>query len=261
MSKRWITAWYLATAASLGAAVAVGLGQSGERPLQKIFGGAPAKSSAAKPAEELRRKAEIDIELAWLADPITFAYFLEAHVEGTTLSVRGYVPDQTVREHALKLARLHTTFTVADLMKEHPSLLVRPAREVPTQLQAAVVSTLREALPRQYQHLQIDCAADGTVTLRGPILSAEDKLAASHALRRLYGCTSVHNLTQVRGAGTLRRPIRRRARRMTQARARRRSWRSVRWCPTRTAQGLRRRRLCRPARRLSRARSYCRRSR
>jgi hypothetical protein len=191
-------AWYLAGAAGMGAAALV-LGQTGERPLQKIFGTAPAKGGTAKPAEDTRRKAEIDVELAWLADPITFPYFLEAHADTTTLSVRGYVPDKTVRDHALKLARLHTPFTVVDALKEHPSLLVRPNRETPTQLQTAVGYALKEALPRHAQRLQIECAADGTVTLRGPLPSVEEKLAASHALRRLYGCTRVQNLTQVAG--------------------------------------------------------------
>lgn len=197
MCKRWMLIWYLAGAAGLGAA-AMGLGQTGERPKQKIFGSAKS-SSTAKPAEDARRKAEIDVELAWLADPVTFPYFLEARTEGSSLAVRGYVPDKMVREHALKLARLHTPFSVTDNLKEHPSLLVRTAKESPTQLKSAVTATLREALPKHIQRLQIECGGDGAVTLRGPLPSAEEKLAASHALRRLYGCTSVKNLTQLPG--------------------------------------------------------------
>src|SRR5438067_3499644 len=150
---RWVLAWYLAGAASLGA-VAVGLAQTGDRPLQKLFGGGASKGNPAKaapaPAEDPRRLTEIAIELAWLGDPVTFAYFLEARVEGATLSVRGYVPDKAVREHALKLARLHCSYTVADNLKEHPSLLVRPAKESAAQLQSAVVATLKEALPKQH---------------------------------------------------------------------------------------------------------------
>jgi hypothetical protein len=201
MSKRcnWLLAWYLAAGAGLAMA-AIGLGQSGERPLQKIFGSGSTKAAPAKaPAEDPRRRTEIDLELAWLADPLTFPYFLEARIEGATLTVRGYVPDKAVREHVLKLARVHTTYTIADNMKEHPSLLVRPGKESAAQLQAAVVSTLKEALPKQSQRLQVQCGADGTVTLRGQLQSAEEKLSASHALRRLYGCSSVQNLTQLPG--------------------------------------------------------------
>src|SRR5689334_11106325 len=149
---RWVLAWYLAGAVALTAAVG-GWGQTGERPLQKkIFGGGSAKATPAKAAAETsQRRAEIEVELAWLADPITFPYFLEARVESGTLSVRGYVPDKTVRDHALKLARVHTTYTITDSMREHPSLRVRLAKESPAQLQTAVVSTLKEALPRQHQ--------------------------------------------------------------------------------------------------------------
>jgi osmotically-inducible protein OsmY len=197
MSKR--VSWLLAAGVGLGMAAGA-FGQSSERPLHKMFGGGSAKSSQAKAvAENAQRRAEIDVELAWLADPITFPYFLEARVDGGTLSVRGYVPDKVVREQALKLARVYTTYTIADNLKEHPSLRVHIAKESPAQLQAAVVSTLREALPRQYQRLQVQCGADGTVTLRGPVAAAEERLAASHALRRLYGCSSVQNLMQVPG--------------------------------------------------------------
>jgi hypothetical protein len=200
MAKRthWMLAWCLAAGAGLGLAIS-GWGQAGERPLQKLFGGA-AKSTPAKAAADVaRRRVEVDLELAWIADPVTFPYFLEARIDRSTLSVRGYVPDKAVREHALKLARVYTTYTIADNMKEHASLRVRLAQESPTQLQAAVVSALREALPRQYQRLQVQCGSDGTVTLRGPIASAEEKLAASQALRRLYGCTSVQNQLRIPG--------------------------------------------------------------
>jgi BON domain len=199
MHKRLMLVWSFAGAVMLGVA-GLGFAQTGDRPLQKIFGGGSTKSGVAKAGEDTRRKVEIDVELAWLADPVTFPYFLEAHVDGVTLTVRGYIPDKLVREHALKLARLQTPLSVADALKEHPSLVVRTAKESPSQLQNAVAATLREALPKQSRIVQIECAVDGTVTLRGPAVSPEEKLAASHALRRLYGCTSVQNLMRLPGA-------------------------------------------------------------
>jgi hypothetical protein len=189
--------WLLPTFAVFAFAV-VGLAQSGERPLQKLFGSASPKAKA--PVDDPHRLAEIAVELAWLADPVTFPYYLEAKLEGATLAVRGFVPDKVVRDHVLRLARLYCTYSVTDAMKEHPSLRVRPGQATPAQLQTAVVSALREALSKQQAHrLQIQCAADGKVTLRGPLPSAEAKLAASRALRRMYGCTSVQNLTQAPG--------------------------------------------------------------
>jgi hypothetical protein len=117
--------------------------------------------------------------------------------------VRGFVPDRMVRDHALKLARLHGPYTVVDAMKEHPSLSVQTGRVAATQLQGAVLSALRETLPRQYQQIQVQCQADGTVLLTGAVRSADEKLAASMALRRMYGCTAVENQLQVPGAANI----------------------------------------------------------
>lgn len=172
-------------------------GAAQERPWQRLFG--PRNPAPKTPADDARRRAEIAVELAWLADPVTFPYYLEAKVEGSQLAVRGYVPDQAVRDHALRLARVHSPYSVTDALKEHPSLLVRPSRLSPPQLQSAVASSLREALPRQAAQLQAECAADGRVTVRGPVHSLEEKLLVSHSLRRLHGCSSVQNLTQVQG--------------------------------------------------------------
>ena len=90
---RWLLAWSLTAAVAL--AIAAGArGQTGERPLQKIFGTGAGKSSPAPAnatvAEKSQRRAEIGVELAWLADPITFPYFLEARIEGGTLAVISY---------------------------------------------------------------------------------------------------------------------------------------------------------------------------
>ena len=156
---------------------------------------APAKSSVPDP----RRAAEISVEIAWLADPVTFPYYLEAHVNGGQLEVRGYVPDKTVREHALRIAKVYSSMTVADAMKEHPSLLVRPSAMSSQQLQSSVLTSLRVALPKQHQQLKVECGPDGKVHVSGPVNTHEEKVAVSHALRRLHGCTSVQNLTSLPG--------------------------------------------------------------
>jgi hypothetical protein len=54
---------------------------------------------------------------------------------------------------------------------------------------------LRAALPKQHQQLKAECGADGKVFVVGLVNSVDEKLAVSHALRRLHGCTSVQNLT------------------------------------------------------------------
>jgi len=167
----------------------------------RIFGSksseknAPAKSVQPDP----RRMIEVEVEVAWLADPVTFPYYLEAHSNGTQLEVRGYVPNKAVRDHAMRIAQVYASMPVADAMKEHPSLLVRPSQMSAQQLHASVMSSLRVALPKHHQNLKAQCSSDGKVYVVGAVMSYEEKLAVSHALRRLHGCTSVQNLTTLPG--------------------------------------------------------------
>lgn len=144
-----------------------------------------------------RRVTEVNVEVAWLADPVTFPYYLEAHATGSQLEVRGYVPNKAVREQALRIAQVYSSLPVADSIKEHPSLLVRPSQMSPQQLQSSVTSSLRVALPKQYQQLKAECGSDGKVYVVGVVNTLEEKMAVSHALRRLHGCTSVQNFTSV----------------------------------------------------------------
>src|ERR1700730_10744903 len=65
---------------------------------------APAKSAQPDP----RRVTEVNVEVAWLADPVTFPYYLEAHATDSHLEVRGYVPNKSVREHAVRIAQLYS---------------------------------------------------------------------------------------------------------------------------------------------------------
>jgi hypothetical protein len=142
-----------------------------------------------------RRAMEVNVEVAWLADPVTFPYYLEARADAARLEVRGYVPNQAVREHALRIAQVYSSLPVADALKEHASLLVKPTQMSAQQMQNSVQSSLRVALPKQYQQLRIDCGDDGKVFVSGPLNNVEERIAVSHALRRLHGCTSVQNLT------------------------------------------------------------------
>ncbi len=171
-----------------------------ERPWARLFGARPAEKAPVKsPAAEPNRLAEIQVEIAWLADPVTFPYFLEARATGGSLEVRGYVPNRSVRDQALNLARVYSSLAVVDALKEHPSLLVKTGSMSLAQLQTSVTSALREALPKHAGQLQVQCGRDGTVAVAGVLPTHEERLAVSHALRRLYGCTSVQNQTRVPG--------------------------------------------------------------
>src|SRR5262245_48834072 len=93
--------WALAAAGSLGLA-APAAAQTTPAPGQP-----PAWATS-------RRATEIEVELAWLADPVTCPCPLTAHVTGPTLEVRGSVPSMFARAQALKLARERSQLAVID---------------------------------------------------------------------------------------------------------------------------------------------------
>lgn len=173
----------------------------GQGPFQRFTGMFAPKTPAPEPvrAESPHRLMEIQVELAWLADPTTFPYYLEARVESQAVEIRGYVPSRGVREQAVKLARLHCPLGVVDSMKELSNLAVRITPRPPEHLEKSIQAALREAFPKQYQNLFVKCQADGNVTVSGFVPSFEHKLSVSQALRRQHGCTSITNLTQVSG--------------------------------------------------------------
>jgi hypothetical protein len=159
----------------------------------------PDKNTPAKsPLPDPRRVLEINVEIAWLADPATFPYYLEAHINnGQQLEVRGYVPNKAVRDQALRTAQVYSSLPVVDSLKEHSSLLVRPSQITTQQLHSSAISSLKVALPKQFQQLKVDCSNDGKVYVFGPVISYEERVIVSHSLRRLHGCTSVQNMTSV----------------------------------------------------------------
>ena len=189
--RRWL--WVTGIAASLGLGAAATAQTSGFQPFKGLFG---AKAAPESKAHDGSPATKIQVELAWLGDPMTFPYYLEAHIKGANLEVHGYVPSKDVRSQAMSLAKLNCPLTVIDAMKEHASLAVNPIHRAPEQLKSAAQTALRSALPGQ--RLSVQCQEDGNVQVNGSVRTLEQKLKVSQALRRLHGCTSVTNLTQAR---------------------------------------------------------------
>ena len=151
------------------------------------------------PAADYRSRpaVEVQVELAWLADPVTFPYMLEARMEGGQLRARGYVPSPAVREHALKLARMHCPHPVSDALQINPRVQAVGLHLPAEHLQVAVRMHLQQAFPGRSAPLSVRCRRDGTVTVSGKVPTLEQKLAVSQALRRLHGCNCVINQLEV----------------------------------------------------------------
>lgn len=143
------------------------------------------------------RYDEMQIEVAWTADPATFPYQLVALTEGSVMKVYGQVPNGTVAAQALKLARENTTLNVMDVMQIRPSLGPRVGAVAAESLQKAAVQALTEAFPGQARNLSVRTDAQGRITVMGALPSYEDQRSVGRRLKPLRGCTSVVNQVQV----------------------------------------------------------------
>jgi hypothetical protein len=157
--------------------------------------------SAASPGHQVpapdQHLPEMQIELAWLADPVTFPYHLAARVEGGVMHLRGYVQHRAAHDRAVQLARAHCSLEVRDDLKIHASMVVGSMSPVAAPTQADVETGLAEALPADSARPNIQCRPDGQVILTGSSARLEDRLAVSRRLRQLAGCTAiVHHLEE-----------------------------------------------------------------
>jgi len=148
------------------------------------------------------RATEIDVELAWLADPATFPYHLGARLEGNALHARGFVQSKAAHDRALQLAREHCPLEVIDQLQIYPSMVIPVMSPLPAPIPSEAEAALQEALPSQPGSFRVTCLPSGQVTVTGTIPSLEGKLAASQRLRQLPGCTAVVNQLYVGPAPT-----------------------------------------------------------
>jgi hypothetical protein len=137
---------------------------------------------------------EMQVELAWLSDPMTFPFGLVAHAGPRGMEVHGYVPTNSIRQRVLQLAQQHSTLPPVDMLKLHPAMALRFAGSVsPAAAEQDAYDLLSEALGTSAANLWVMISYDGRVTVCGSVGSLDDQLKACKCLRRLKQCTSVVN--------------------------------------------------------------------
>jgi BON domain-containing protein len=150
--------------------------------------------------EAQARLEEGQVELAFLADPMLFAYGLGAHVQAGELEVRGYVPNETVRDQAMRVATAQSGLHVLDRLKLHPTLAGHGAVDKPDNICRAARALLAESFPEHGKAMEVRCDARGHVTVSGKVGSYEDKVLVSRKLRQVPGCSCVVNQLSLAGA-------------------------------------------------------------
>jgi len=142
--------------------------------------------------------ASARVQLAWLADPVTYPFSLEAIVQGNALEIRGAVPNDSVHEKALSLARAESGMRVIDSIRVGP--VASPGRQKvrPDLLAKQAVTQARQALGDRGSAIEVEVWTEGQILLRGQVATLQDKLAASKCLKRVQGCSCVVNELGVR---------------------------------------------------------------
>ena len=150
----------------------------------------PAVVGPAAPApglgiEGLRRE-EGKVRLAWLADPVTFPYFLSARAADAEVHLTGYVPTEAVKRRAADLAGKATALRVVDELRVQPNIALHFATPRPLDvLWNEVVELLHKELGERADQITVTAGADGRVTLSGVFVSVEEQLSICESLRRL----------------------------------------------------------------------------
>jgi hypothetical protein len=144
------------------------------------------------------RLEEMKAELALLSDAVTFPYYLSARAAGCVLEVRGYVPSDAVKQHALEIARHNSTLSVTDGLRLQANLNPhRPLRGAEEVLREGN-ELLAHELGNAARQLHLDARPNGVVRITGSIDSVQEKLAVSRLFRQVSGCAAVVNLLAVR---------------------------------------------------------------
>jgi hypothetical protein len=198
------TRWALITAGSLGTWVAASAQNPPSLlpPVKAPASWAAGTPGSIQPACDNPHLGEIKVELAWMADPLTYPYQLEARSVGTVLEVRGEVLTQADREQALRLAREESGMRVVDRLQVNPSLTLPRSTKPANVLQRQAIASLGNELPQRAKDLSVSIWTNGQVLIKGTVPTYEEKLAVSRNLRRIGGCSCIINQLQVdEGAG------------------------------------------------------------
>lgn len=159
----------------------------------------PASSSPASAMPQRAAQARLEairVELAILGDRAAYNQGIEVVLVDDTILLKGQVQDEATHKRVVEVARQNSYLPVADALSTVASTAARALPTVP--LYKAVRDALVRHLGSKADRFQIYTSEDGLVTLKGEVGSAEEKLAASRALRGLAGCSRVSNCLEVR---------------------------------------------------------------
>ena len=152
-------------------------------------------------------KAAMEIQLEFLADTSISNTDIHAYFRKGKLVIKGNANQQSVAKKAKSLGEKVTTIPIQDEIRVWPFPTYVTQKSSQENLQKAAEKCVHMELGALYPKLKALAQADGTIVVKGPIISLEDKLEVSKKLRKIPGCTRVENQLEpqpmVRGKQTV----------------------------------------------------------
>jgi hypothetical protein len=206
-----MTDWVLVLAAGLVATPLAVARPSHIRPVQWAEEAspetAPSMPSMPSMSAEARKGEEVRVKMAWLGNPSTFPYHLDAHAEEGTIKLTGYLPCETLKQRANELAGKATTLQVIDEIKVHEGMaFLFPARKPHDVLSRDAADVLHQGFGDRASRLTLTARADGQLILSGPMTPLEEQLAIAESLRQVAGCSCVVSKLEVPETGVVLNP-------------------------------------------------------
>ncbi len=182
--------WALVFAAAVAATPTAVAGPSPLRPV--LWAEQTTPEAASGMSAEAGKREEVRVKLAWLANPVTFHYYLGAHAEGRTMKLTGYVPCQALKERAAEIAGKATTLPLVDEIKVYQEMgFLFPDRKPLDVLYREATEVLRQEFGDRGAQLTVMGRPDGQLTVSGAVMPMEEQLAVAECLRRVGGCSCV----------------------------------------------------------------------
>jgi hypothetical protein len=145
------------------------------------------------PAAPTAVPLRLQIECAWLADPLTFPYSLQTTLQNGDLFLHGTVPSEAVRDRAIDIVRSLVSARIVNLITLDPTTARRSQPRQPEKLRQMLADRLTEVFPGLVRNIDIECDAAGRVLVNGTVASWADKRTVHQVLRDTPGCTSLVN--------------------------------------------------------------------
>lgn len=196
MRKGWkITAQRLfATSAISILAVLPGTGYSGDN--AQVAGAEKVENPKFRSdAEGLQRALQIQLE--FLADTTVSSTDITANYLNGKIVLKGNSNQQVIAKKARQIAEKNSTLPIKEEIRIWPFPSLSPQKASLETLQKSAEKTTNLELAAMYPKLKAQAHKDGTITIRGPIVSLEDKVEVSKRLRKIPGCLKVENLLEI----------------------------------------------------------------